>query len=55
MSPGQDPHSYEPSSGDLAAAADADVIFVNGWDLEEGLVGNLENVNERGLLVPISG
>lgn len=54
MAPGQDPHSYEPSSGDLAAAADANVIFVNGWDLEEGLVANLGNVNEDGLMVPVS-
>lgn len=54
MAPGQDPHSYEPSSGDLAVAADADVIFVNGWDLEEGLIANLKNVNEDGLLLPVS-
>jgi zinc/manganese transport system substrate-binding protein/manganese/iron transport system substrate-binding protein len=54
MAPGQDPHSYEPSSGDLTAAADADVIFINGWNLEEGLVSNLENVSSNGLLVPVS-
>jgi zinc/manganese transport system substrate-binding protein/manganese/iron transport system substrate-binding protein len=54
MSPGQDPHSYEPSSGDLTAAAEADVIFINGWTLEEGLVSNLENGSKNGLLVPVS-
>lgn len=54
MAPGQDPHSYEPSSGDLAAAADADVIFVNGWNLEEGLIRNLENASNNGLIIPVS-
>jgi ABC-type Zn uptake system ZnuABC Zn-binding protein ZnuA len=54
IAPGQDPHSYEPSSGDLTAAADADVIFVNGWNLEEGLVRNLENASNDGLIVPVS-
>ena len=54
MQPGEDPHSYEPSAGDLAAVAESDVIFVNGWDLEEGLIGNLENVAQGAPLVPIS-
>jgi ABC-type Zn uptake system ZnuABC Zn-binding protein ZnuA len=52
--PGQDSHSYEPSSRDLTAAADAHVIFINGWNLEEGLIANLENVSENGVLVPVS-
>lgn len=54
MEPGQDPHSFEPSTGDLTAAAEADVIFVNGWDLEEGLVANLENIAQGVPLVPIA-
>lgn len=54
IAPGQDSHSYEPSSGDLTAAADAHVIFVNGWNLEEGLIANLENVSEDGVVVPVS-
>ncbi len=54
MKPGQDPHSFEPTAGDLTAAAEADVIFVNGWDLEEGLVGDLENVAQSVPLVPIA-
>ncbi len=40
----QDPHSYEPSAGDLKAAAEADVLFVNGWDLEESLVDDLATI-----------
>lgn len=54
MEPDEDPHGYQPSSGDLAAVADADAIFVNGWDLEEGVLSSLEDVAEYGPLVPIS-
>lgn len=54
MAPGQDPHSYEPSTGDLATVAGADIIFVNGWGLEEGVLGILERTVEHGPLVPIS-
>lgn len=54
MGPGQDPHSYVPAVQDLTAASTAHVIFVNGWDLEEALVGELENIGEGVPLVPIS-
>lgn len=54
MGPGQDPHSYEPAARDLTAVAEANVIFVNGWNLEEGLVDALTNVGEGSLVVPIS-
>lgn len=54
MGPGQDPHSYEPSTADLTRVADADVIFINGWDLEEGLVDDLANIAGDAPLAPIS-
>jgi len=54
MTPGQDPHSYEPAAQDLTAVSSADVIFVNGWDLEENLVRNLESIGEEALIIPIS-
>jgi ABC-type Zn uptake system ZnuABC Zn-binding protein ZnuA len=54
IGPGQDSHSYEPATKDLTAAADADVIFVNGFNLEERLVGNLENIAEGKPMVPVS-
>ena len=54
LGPGQDPHSYEPAARDLTAVAGADVIFVNGWDLEEGLVANLASIAEGAPIVPIS-
>ncbi|MBI9097492.1 MAG: zinc ABC transporter substrate-binding protein [Spirochaetaceae bacterium] len=42
---GQDPHSYEPSPRDIAKVEKADLIFVNGFGLEEGLMDILENNN----------
>ncbi len=34
LRPGQDPHTYHPRPGDLAAIAEAHVVFVNGLGLE---------------------
>ncbi len=54
MAAGQDPHSYEPAAQQLTAVADSDLIFVNGWDLEENLIQNLGNIGGDVPLVPIS-
>lgn len=54
MAAGQDPHSYDPTARDLTAVATADIVFLNGWELEEGLVRNLESVATDGLLLPVS-
>lgn len=54
IAPGQDPHSYEPGAQTLTAVAQADVIFVNGWDLEESLVHNLESIGKDVPIVAIS-
>lgn len=54
MGPGQDPHSYQPAAADLTAAANADVIFVNGWALEEGLAADLSAIGQKAVIVPIS-
>ncbi|WP_420629371.1 metal ABC transporter substrate-binding protein [Candidatus Leptofilum sp.] len=54
MGPGQDPHSFEPSARALTAVADAHVIFVNGWDLEEALVHDLEEIGGDVPVVAIS-
>lgn len=54
MQPGQDPHSYEPGAQDLTAVATADIIFVNGWDLEETLVRNLESIGKDVPIVAVS-
>jgi ABC-type Zn uptake system ZnuABC Zn-binding protein ZnuA len=50
---GQDPHSYEPAPQALAAIEDADLIFVNGLDLEEVLVGTIEST-ATGEVIPVS-
>ncbi len=54
IGPGQDPHSYQPAARDLTTVAAADVIFVNGWNLEEGLIASLASIGEDALLVPVS-
>lgn len=54
IQPGQDPHSYEPGAQDLTAVAAADIIFVNGWDLEETLVQNLESIGKNVPIVPVA-
>jgi len=54
MDVGENPHSYEPAAKDLTAVAQADIIFVNGWDLEEALVDDLENIGENAILIPVS-
>lgn len=54
MQAGQDPHSYEPSARDFTAVAEADVLFVNGWGLEEGLLRSLASSAEAVPFVPIS-
>lgn len=54
MAPGQDPHGYEPAARDLTTVADAHVIFVNGWGLEESLITELEEISEAALIVPVS-
>ena len=54
MAAGQDPHSYEPSTGDLTKVAESDLIFVNGWQLEEALLDDLTNIAVEAPIVPIS-
>jgi ABC-type Zn uptake system ZnuABC Zn-binding protein ZnuA len=54
IGPGQDPHSYKPAAQDMVAVSRANVIFVNGWDLEEALIHDLEAIGEDIPLVPVS-
>lgn len=51
---GQDPHGYQPAPSDLIRAAEGHVIFVNGWQLEEGLLRDLENAAAGVPLAPVS-
>ncbi|HEY54484.1 MAG TPA: zinc ABC transporter solute-binding protein [Caldilineae bacterium] len=54
MGAGQNPHSYQPAAKDLTVVSQADVIFINGWDLEEALVADLEAIGENAFIVPVS-
>ena len=45
MGPSQDPHSYEPTPRDMAKVEEADILFLNGFGLEEGLISVLKNVS----------
>lgn len=42
ISPNQDVHSYEATPNDLVTLEQADIIFINGWDLEEQLAKTIE-------------
>ena len=54
MGVGQDPHTYEPVPADIALLEQADVIFSNGLDFEEGLVEPLASLADRVPVVPVS-
>jgi ABC-type Zn uptake system ZnuABC Zn-binding protein ZnuA len=49
-----DPHSFVPNIGQMARVAEADIVFVNGWDLEERLVDELANIGGDAVMVPVS-
>jgi ABC-type Zn uptake system ZnuABC Zn-binding protein ZnuA len=51
---GTDPHSYEPTPQDVAAVADADVVFVNGAGLEVFLDSLLESAGGDAHVVSVS-
>lgn len=50
---GRSPHSYEPTPRDAAALDNADIIFVNGLNLEESLLSILEDLDQP-VIVPVS-
>ena len=45
MPVGQNPHSYTPAPRDIAAMESADIIFVNGLELEEQLIPVIESLD----------
>ncbi|NQT59585.1 MAG: zinc ABC transporter substrate-binding protein [Bacteroidetes bacterium] len=53
MIPGQNPHSFEPVPGNLRSVEKADLIFVNGFDLEENLLDVIQAA-AAGYIVPVS-
>ena len=55
MGPGVDPHLYELKPSDVQALNKADVIIVNGLNLEGKMVDTIENLKQRGKNVVIVG
>ena len=53
MKHGQNPHSFEPVPGDLRRVEQADIIFVNGFGLEENLLDDI-HAAATGYIVPVS-
>jgi ABC-type Zn uptake system ZnuABC Zn-binding protein ZnuA len=49
----QDPHSYELVSGDLVNIEQAQIIFTNGFELEESILDTLESA-AKGVIVEVS-
>jgi manganese/iron transport system substrate-binding protein len=54
MPVGTDPHTFEPTPQDVAAVADAHVVFVNGAGLEIFLEHLMESAGEGVTVVPMS-
>jgi ABC-type Zn uptake system ZnuABC Zn-binding protein ZnuA len=54
LPPGSDPHGYSATPRELADISSADLLFVSGFDLEEGLGGVLEQVAVEVPVISIS-
>jgi ABC-type Zn uptake system ZnuABC Zn-binding protein ZnuA len=54
MPVGTDPHTFEPTPQDVAAVADAHVVFANGVGLEIFLENLLESAGQGVTVVPVS-
>lgn len=48
MSPGEDPHTFQPSSAQMVELAGAEVVVANGLQLESGLQSALDNAAADG-------
>lgn len=51
---GADPHAFEPTPRDVAAVADAHVVFINGAGLETFIEDLLRSADEDVKVVPVS-
>ncbi|MBA3533353.1 MAG: zinc ABC transporter substrate-binding protein [Ardenticatenales bacterium] len=54
MPVGSDPHAFQPRPQDIAAVADADVVFINGLGLESFLEPMLENAGGAARVIALS-
>ncbi len=44
---GDNPEDYEPLPSDMQKVSNADVLFVNGWRLEEGIERSMGNITDN--------
>jgi zinc/manganese transport system substrate-binding protein len=51
LAPGTDPHSFEPRPSDIKQLVTADILVVNGLDLEPAVLKLVQNCGFRGQLV----
>lgn len=51
---GSDPHSFQPTPQDLVAVEEADLLFVNGFDLEQFLGDLLEDNADEDKIIEVS-
>jgi ABC-type Zn uptake system ZnuABC Zn-binding protein ZnuA len=54
MPPGADPHSFQPTPQDVARLSQADLVFINGLGLEEGLLPVIEGAVAAARIVAVS-
>lgn len=54
MGPGVDPHDYQPSTSDIVAMGEADVVIYNGLALEERFAEVFDQLGERNVLTLIA-
>lgn len=55
MGYGQNPHAFEPAPRDMAAIEKADIVFVNGYDLEENLMRSIRTLEVHHLVEVSAG
>lgn len=48
MGPGDDPHTFQPSSAEVAELTRAPLVIANGFDLEEGLLSAIQAAESDG-------
>ncbi|MFO8069327.1 MAG: zinc ABC transporter substrate-binding protein [Alkalibacterium sp.] len=55
MGPGVDPHDYQPSTSDIVAMGEANVVIYNGLTLEKRFEEVFDQLGERDVLTVIAG
>lgn len=54
MGPGIDPHTFEMTPGDIRALADAELVLINGLELDNYLIEDVENANGSAEIVVVT-